>query len=138
MKRFSTDKMPQVEQFINYAKLMGLNGADIMSIGAKMKREHERKCRTDNMAIVASFECLPIGKDWPRDLDNRFKLKMASGAYNFQREGSRWRVRSLKTKIEKVHPVDPWDYKLPATEYYRKCRYAMLLDISNGKFNLNF
>ena len=138
MKRFSADKMPQVEQFINYAQLMGLSGADIMAIGAKMKRDADRKSRTSNMMIVQSFNCLPIGQDQPRDLDNRFKLKMASGAYNFYRVGGRWRVKSLKTKIEKEHLVDLNDHRLPAIDWHRRCRYSMLLEISNGKFNLTF
>jgi hypothetical protein len=139
LKRFSDDKKEQLEQFVAYAQLMGLSGRDLVAIGGKIDREQAKQRKLANMEIVKGFECLPIGSDTQHDLNTRFKLKTATGAYNFEDDSwNRWEVTSLKTKVKKFHSVDPWDYDLPKTDYRTRSRYAILLDIAAGKFQLNF
>ena len=62
-KRFSKDKQEQIRQFVAYAQMCGLSGADIRSIGDKLDRERKAVERRQNLEIVAGFECLPIGDD---------------------------------------------------------------------------
>jgi len=139
LNRFSKDKQEQLEQFVAYAQLMGLSGRDLVAIGGKIDREQAKQRKLSNMEIIRGFDCITIGADTIHDLDKRFKLKTASGAYNFEDDGwSRWEVTSLKTKVKKTHFVDTYDYDLPKTDYRTRQRYAMLLDIASGKFPLNF
>lgn len=139
LNRFSKDKQEQLEQFVAYAQLMGLSGRDLVAIGGKIDREQAKQRKIANMEIVRGFECLPIGADDKYQLDIRFKLKTVAGAYNFDDDGwNRWEVTSLKTKVQRVHHVDTYDYDLPKTNYRTRSRYAMLLDIAAGKFKLDF
>ncbi len=139
LKRFSKDKQEQLEQFVAYAQLMGLSGRDLVAIGGKIDREQAKQRKLANMEIVKGFECLAIGADTQHDLDRRFKLKTTTGAYNFEDDGwSRWEITSLKTKSKKTHHVDIYDYDLPKTDWRIRQRYAVLLDIANGRLQLNF
>ena len=141
LNRFSDDKQDQIEQLIEYAQLLGLTGRDLVAIGGQIDRLQAKERKKANMVLIKGFECLPIGKDsntaW--SLDKRFKLKTATGTYNFDSGGwSSWTVTSLKTKIRKDYNVDPYEYDLPSTDWGTRQRYTMLLDIANGKFSLNF
>lgn len=139
LNRFSKDKQEQLEQFVAYAQLMGLSGRDLVAIGGKIEREQAKQRKIANMEIVKGFECLTIGADTTYDLDRRFKLKTATGAYNFEDDSwSRWEVTSLKTKVKQTHFVDTHEWDLPKTHYRTRQRYAMLLDIASGKFKLDF
>ena len=139
MKRFSKEKMQQVEQFIAYATLMGLTGEDLVSIGGKLTRDSKRDIIKANMEIVRSFECLKIGGDW--NISSRFKLKTPAGNYNIHNDQwsyHEWTIHSLKTKAKKTVVADPYNYDLPKVDYQTRARYALLLHIAAGKIPLNF
>lgn len=137
-KRFPAEKQDQVRGLVNYATLMGLDGKDLVSIGGKLDRLKASRLKKSNMQAVESFECLPIGKDSNRDIDQRFKMVTVGGTYHFERSGSRWTITSLSTKKSVRHNVDSWEYSLPKVGYERRHRYCLLLDISSGKIVLNF
>lgn len=143
-KRFPKDKQEQVRQFVAYAQMCGLSGKDIRSIGDKLDRERKAVERRANMAIVNGFECLNIGEDAKRSdkkyrLNNRFKLKTARGTYNFNYDYyDTYRITSLTTKKTINHKTNVWDYELPGKNYDEITRYAILLDIANGKLKLDF
>lgn len=147
-KRFSKDKQEQVRQFVAYAQMCGLSGADIRSIGDKLDREKKATERRQNMEIIAGFQCLPIGDDrrhekhksyFQQVLDQRFKLKTARGAYNFKQDYQGWEIKSLTTGVTKRHPGHNWDYELSASlGWERRGRYTLLLDINSGKLRLDF
>jgi hypothetical protein len=139
LKRFPEAKHAQVEQLIVYAKLMGLTGRDLVSIGGKMDREERARVIQENIGVINSFECLPIGKDSRYRVNERFKLKMAQGAYNFEYDTfDFWKVTSLRTGARKSYQTNVYDYELPKTDWRVKLRYAILLDIASGKFLLDF
>lgn len=146
-KRFSKEKQEQVRGLVQYATLMGLTGKDLISIGGKLDRLKESAERERNIKIAEGYELLPIGADaklskdrLQRQFNYRFKLKYPHGAYNFEYDGD-WKVTSLATKVVKRHHVNYWsdEHSLPRSfSYDKRRRYAMLLDIHNGKFQLNF
>ena len=140
MKRFTKEKMQQVEQLISYVTLMGLTGEDLVSIGGKMTRDSKRDIIKANMEIVRSFNCLKIGGD--AHTQSRFKLKTPAGNYNIEQPGwyhHEWVIHSLKTKVKKTVAVDPRDYDLPRhLDYQNRARCALLLHIAAGKIPLNF
>lgn len=141
LNRFSDEKMIQVEQLIAYATLLGLSGEDLVSIGGKISREQSKAKKINNMEIVKSFECLPIGRDRITENSVRFKLKTTAGSYNFENmdHWNQWEIFSLKTKTRKMHSTGMWEYELPKTSSYQtRSRYALLLDIANGRLQLNF
>ena len=39
LNRFSADKQDLIEQFVEYAQLMGLSGRDLVAISGKLDRE---------------------------------------------------------------------------------------------------
>lgn len=144
-KRFSADKQEQIRQFVAYAQMMGLSGKDIRSIGDKLDRMNKAEIKRANLEIVQGYECLPIGADrnlpkgsLEEQLDCRFKLKTARGAYNFSRDYSRWKVTSLTTKVTNLYIVSPFKYELGQGDWYRQARYAVLLDINAGNIVLDF
>lgn len=139
LKRFAEEKQDQIEQLISYANLLGLSGADLVSIGGKMTRDSKRDIVKTNMEIVRGFECLKIGGDW--NISSRFKLKMPEGNYNIHNGGwsfNEWTIHSLKTKAKKTVVSYPDNYDLPRVNYQIKSRYALLLDIAAGKIKLDF
>ena len=147
-KRFSKDKQEQIRQFVSYAQMCGLSGADIRSIGDKLDRERKAVERRQNIEIVNGFECLPIGDDrrhekhktyFQQVLDRRFKLKTARGAYNFKQDYNGWEIKSLTTGVSNTYRVDYWAYELSVNMgWERRGRYAVLLDINSGKLKLDF
>jgi hypothetical protein len=147
-KRFSKDKQEQIRQFVSYAQMCGLSGADIRSIGDKLDREKKAIERRQNMEIVNSFQCLPIGDDrrherhktyFQQVLDKRFKLKMAMGAYNFTTDYNGVDIKSLATGVVKRHAINGYTYQLSENlAWERRCRYTVLLDINQGKIKLDF
>lgn len=138
MKRFSKEKMIQVEQLISYATLMGLTGTDLISIGGRIEREKANIAKKANMEIINSFTCLPYGVN--RNIDDRFKLKTPNGNYNFTRDSwDDWKILSLKTDATRYHHADRHAYDLPRSNNgWCPSRYALLLDIAAGKLQLNF
>jgi len=147
-KRFSKEKQEQVRGLVQYATLMGLSGKDLISIGGKLDRLKEQAERSRNIKIVEGYTLIPIGADakLPKDrqqrqFNYRFKLKYPHGTYNFEYDGGGWRVTSLATKTVKHHSVNYWadNYALPRSfSYDKRRRCVMLLDLHNGKFQLNF
>ena len=146
-KRFSEDKQEQIRQFVSYAQMMGLTGKDIRSIGDKLDRIRKTEERDRNRAIIAEYECLPIGDDkrhkthktyFQQVLDARFKLKTARGSYNFVGSYNIWKITSLTTKVTKNYSAYGPDYELGDIDWARRSRYAILLDINAGKFLLDF
>lgn len=140
LSRFPAEKQDQIEQLIAYAQLLGLSGKDLVAIGGKMDRDRASEEKRANMAVIESFDCLLIGRDNPYDIDNRFKLKTVDGAYNFVQDGyhSQWVVTSLRTKVQRSHYADAYNWALPKTKWRKQQRYAMLLDINAGRFKLDF
>ena len=142
-KRFPESKQEQIRQFVAYAQMCGLSGKDIRSIGDKLDRERKASERKSNMEIVKGFECLNIGEDAKRidkkyRLNDRFKLKTATGTYNFKYDYYGYQVTSLQTKKTVNHRTDVHAYELPIRNYDEIARYATLLDIAFGKLKLNF
>jgi hypothetical protein len=142
-KRFPESKQEQIRQFVAYAQMCGLSGKDIRSIGDKLDRQRKVSERQANMEIVKGFECLSIGDDAKKydkkyQLNQRFKLKTANGAYNFVYNWGGYTVTSLKTKKTVSHKTDIHAYELPVRNYDEVARYATLLDIAFGKLKLNF
>lgn len=142
-KRFPENKQEQIRQFVAYAQMCGLSGKDIRSIGDKLDRERKAVERRQNMEIVKGFECLNIGEDAKLSdkkyrLNDRFKLKTATGAYNFKYDYYGYQVTSLTTNKKVNHKTDLWAYELPTKSYDEITRYATLLDIAFGKLKLNF
>lgn len=139
--RFSDAKQDQIEQLVSYATMLGLNGSDLVAIGGKMNREAANINKKANMDIISGFVCLPIGKDGSDKINDRFKLKTPSGAYNFT-NGSwydQWDIHSLKTGVTHGWTIDAYEYDLSRSYSYKeKSRFSLLLDISKGKINLNF
>lgn len=141
-KRFPENKQEQIRQFVAYAQMCGLTGKDIRSIGDKLDRERKAVERKSNMEIIKGFECLYIGNDQKRFdkncINDRFKLKTATGAYNFKYDYYGYQVTSLQTKKTVNHRTDVYAYELPTRNYDEIARYATLLDIAFGKLKLNF
>lgn len=142
-KRFPKEKQEQIRQFVSYAQMCGLTGKDIRSIGDKLDRERKTEERRANMEIVKGFECLNIGEDARRSdkkyrLNDRFKLKTATGAYNFKYDYYGYQVTSLQTRKTVNHRTDACAYELPTRNYDEMTRYATLLDIAFGKLRLDF
>ena len=142
-KRFPENKQEQIRQFVAYAQMCGLSGKDIRSIGDKLDRERKAEERRQNMEIVKGFECLNIGEDAKLSdkkyrLNERFKLKTATGTYNFKYDYYVYKVTNMLTKKTVAHKTDVWAYELPTRNYDEITRYATLLDIAFGKLKLNF
>lgn len=140
LTRFSEDRQDLIEQFVEYAQLMGLSGRDLVAIGGKIDREQAKQRKLANMEIINGFKCLPIGRDSHYQIDERFKLKTSAGDYNFENDNwNAWIIISMKTKVRQRWHIDHFEYTLPKTNYYQqRSRYALLLDIAAGKLKLNF
>jgi hypothetical protein len=142
-KRFPAEKQDQVRGLVEYATLMGLSGKDLVSIGGKLDRLKKAIEKKANMEIVKGFDCLPIGADKARHrreeaLDERFRLKTATGSYTFENHYNGYKITSNSTKAVVHHKVSSYEYELGTMYWRRRDRYAMLLDISKGKVVLNF
>ena len=145
-KRFPKEKQDQVRGLVEYATLMGLSGKDLVSIGGKLDRIKQAQEKIRNMEIVNGFECLPIGIDRGASksskndrLDERFKIKTANGAYNFQNHFGRWDIKSLATKtVIRYQASNTYDYDFGRIPYPRRQRYILLMDIATNKLLLNF
>jgi len=144
-KRFPAEKQDQVRGLVEYATLMGLTGKDLVSIGGKLDRMKAQQERTRNMEIIKSFKIETIGDDKRYKginredaLDNRFKVRTATGAYNFRYSYYGWEVQSLKTGAVVRHAINVHEYELGDRKWNRLCRYTMTLDVAHGKIQLNF
>ena len=139
LKRFSDAKYAQVEQLISYAQLLGLSGTDLVSIGGKMEREAKKARKLQNMRIIESFVCLPVGRIG-QDIDKRFKIDGPNKHYKFEcRNTEIWQITNTKTRKTKTHYPRPWDKEIPRPKNWpTMVRYAMLLDIATGDFKLDF
>ena len=60
LNRFDPQKQDLIEQFVEYAQLMGLSGRDLVAIGGKLDRESKKEVKIANMAIIKGFDCLTI------------------------------------------------------------------------------
>ena len=139
-KRFPAEKQEQVRQLVAYAQLMGLDGKDLVSIGGKLDRIRASAEYKRNKSLVeSSFEFLNVGRDkGDYYLNSRWRIKTAGGSYTFQAQGWRvYRVKSNKTGAVRDHQVVN-DYSLGSGDYYKRERYAMMLDVAHGVFPLNF
>lgn len=139
-KRFPADKQEQVRQLVAYAQLMGLDGKDLVSIGGKLDRiRASAEYRRNKELIESSFIFLNVGKDrGDHALNNRWRIQTVGGSYTF--ESASWgsyRVKSNKTGVVRSHTATE-DYSLGTGDYYKRRRYAVMLDIAHGVFPLNF
>ena len=63
-KRFPEEKQEQVKQLVAYARLMGLDGKDLVSIGGKLDRTRTaEEWRRNKQLVESSFQFLYVGKD---------------------------------------------------------------------------
>ena len=141
-KRFPAEKQEQVRQLVAYAQLMGLDGKDLVSIGGKLDRiKASAEWKRNRELVESSFTFLAIGADKGRGeyyLNNRWRIKTVGGSYSFEAQGwDMYRVRSNKTGVVRDHRVSD-DYSLGTGDYYKRRRYAVMLDVAHGKFPLNF
>lgn len=139
-KRFPADKQEQVRQLVAYAQLMGLDGKDLVSIGGKLDRiKAAAEYRRNRSLVESSFIFLNVGRDHGEyALNNRWRIKTDSGSYTFAAQGwDVYRVKSNKTGAWVDHRVTS-DYSLGTGDYYKRRRYAMMLDVCNGLLPLNF
>jgi hypothetical protein len=139
LKRFSDAKYAQVEQLISYSQLLGLTGADLVSIGGRMQREAKQARKLQNMRIIEGFVCLPVGRKG-HTIDQRFKIDGPNNHYRFENRGSDiWHVINTKNRKVKTHYPNPWDKEIPRAKHWSTMvRYAMLLDVASGMFKLDF
>lgn len=139
-KRFPAEKQEQVRQLVAYAQLMGLDGKDLVSIGGKLDRiKATAEWRRNRELIESSFTFLNVGRDHGEySLNNRWRIKTAGGSYTFEARGwDVYRVRSNKTGVVRDHRVTN-EYSLGSGDYYKRRRYAVMLDVCNGLLPLNF
>ena len=139
-KRFPVDKQEQVRQLVAYAQLMGLDGKDLVSIGGKLDRiKAAAEYKRNKSLVETSFEFLNVGRDHGEySLNNRWRIKTAGGSYTFEARGwDMYRVKSNKTGAVREHRVSN-DYSLGNGDYYKRRRYAVMLDVCNGLLPLNF
>jgi hypothetical protein len=139
-KRFPKEKQEQVRQLVAYAQLMGLDGKDLVSIGGKLDRiKASAEYRRNKSLIESSFTFLHVGKDSNEyHLNNRWRIKTMDGSYTFD-SGSwgTYKIKSNKTGVVRHHTATE-GYSLGTGDYYKQRRYAMMLDVVNGKFTLDF
>ena len=139
-KRFPVEKQEQVRQLVAYAQLMGLDGKDLVSIGGKLDRiKAAAEYKRNKSLVESSFEFLPVGRDkGDHYLNSRWRIKTAGGSYTFTAQGwDMYRVKSNKTGGIVNHRVTN-DYSLGTGDYYKRRRYAVMLDVCNGLLPLNF
>lgn len=139
-KRFPENKQEQVRQLVAYAQLMGLDGKDLVSIGGKLDRiKASAECKRNRSLVETSFEFLYVGRDSGEyTLNNRWRIKTAGGSYTFEARGwDVYRVKSNRTGAVIEHRVTA-DYSLGTGDYYKRRRYAVMLDVCNGLLPLNF
>jgi hypothetical protein len=139
-KRFPVDKQEQVRQLVAYAQLMGLDGKDLVSIGGKLDRiKASAEYKRNRSLVETSFEFLHVGRDSGEyTLNNRWRIKTAGGSYTFTAQGwDVYRIKSNKTGTVLDHRVTA-DYSLGTGDYYKRRRYAVMLDVCNGIIPLNF
>jgi hypothetical protein len=144
-KRFSAEKQDQVRGLVEYATLMGLSGKDLVSIGGKLDRLKTSAEKNRNLEIIRSFALEPIGDDRKRKgnyleerFDRRFKIKTVNGTYRFDSAYSGWKIQNVATGVIVHHNPDNYAYEMGNPGWSRRSRYAMILDIANGHFQLNF
>jgi len=82
---------------------------------------------------------LHVGRDSGEyQLNSRWRIKTAGGSYTFQAQGwDVYRVKSNRTGVFIDHRVTA-DYSLGTGDYYKRRRYAVMLDVCNGLLPLNF
>ena len=139
-KRFPENKQEQVRQLVAYAQLMGLDGKDLVSIGGKLDRiKAAAEYKRNRSLVETSFEFLNVGRDHGEyTLNNRWRIKTAGGSYTFEARGwDMYRVKSNRTGAVVDHRVTA-DYSLGTGDYYKRRRYAVMLDVCNGLLPLNF
>lgn len=139
-KRFPAEKQEQVRQLVAYAQLMGLDGKDLVSIGGKLDRiKAATEYRRNKSLVESSFTFLYVGRDSGEyALNNRWRIKTAGGSYTFTSYSwGHYRVKSNKTGLVRDHRPNE-DYSLGTGDYYKRRRYAMMLDVAHGVFPLNF
>jgi hypothetical protein len=139
-KRFPAEKQEQVRQLVAYAQLMGLNGKDLVSIGGKLDRiKAASEYKRNKELVESSFAFLYVGRDHgDYHLNSRWKIQTAGGSYTFTAQGwDMYRVKSNKTGKVVDHRVTN-DYSLGQGDYYKRRRYAVMLDVCNGILPLNF
>jgi len=139
-KRFPANKQEQVRQLVAYAQLMGLDGRDLVSIGGKLDRiKAAAEYKRNRSLVETSFEFLHVGRDSGEyQLNSRWRIKTAGGSYTFQAQGwDVYRVKSNRTGVFIDHRVTA-DYSLGTGDYYKRRRYAVMLDVCNGLLPLNF
>lgn len=142
LKRFPDSKHEQIRQVMSYLEMCGLSGRDIVSIGGYMDRrcaaEHYQAARERVQGFIDQKVIRCIGADRGDQIVNRFKYCGITGDYNFYYDySSTWDVKSVKTGVRKR--VSNSDREWPSHVHWnRRHFYDMVLDLADGRINLNF
>lgn len=143
LKRFPESKHEQILQVMNYLQMCGLSGRDIVSIGGWIDRaganDRYQAARERIQVYIDQKTIRPIGKDDPEQMANRFKYRGITGDYNFSNShwGYMWNVTSMRTRTTIVHHPQARDWP-SRVHWNQQSFYNMMLDIADGKINLNF
>lgn len=138
MSRYA-DRMDSVDRLMVYAELLGFTGKDMAAIGGAMDRKKVADEAKHNVKRVDdAFTFLPFNEGrYPGSVYDRWKIKTDNGEYHFNMSYSSVAIKSKQTKQE--IEVSPSYYTLPKHWSWGKClRYSVMLDILNGKTQLNF
>ena len=138
-RRFSEAKQPQVRQLVGWARLLGLTGRDLVSIGGKLDRATAQQELRRNKEIALSM--------WHRvtyishshieyhdpDSDNRYEIKVGHKSY-YSFDGETVDVWGGSTKEPKFTTHDLKSYHCGAS----RCRwiYRVLVNIHYGDLKL--
>ena len=140
LKRFPEEKHDQIKQLMSYIELCGVTGKDLVSIGGYIDRSRKAAQSKIWAERVKSYNIEPVGKDGPRNVYERFRIKNADGTgYTFVNDGwtDRWTILSNKTLVKKSYQASSREW--PSSYSYGKQQlYDMVLDINDGLFKLDF
>lgn len=141
LKRFPESKHEQIRQLMSYIEMCGVTGRDLVSIGGYIDRrrtnEHYNHAKSRVQEYINQKVIRPIGSDGAGQIVNRFKYKTVNGDYNFSGDWSQWEIVSVKTKTRQRYT--PTSRHWPGhLSWNRRSFYDMVLDIADGKIQLNF
>lgn len=139
LKRFDPAKHEQLEGLLQWCKLMGLTGKDLVSLGGHIDRLQSREEVESNLSIVRGIQLYTVGGD-PKP-DNRCMIKTAKGKYRIEADGhfycSLVTVFSYATKVKQSHRIKN-HYELGKVNWRKRAIYSALLDWHHGHLVLDF
>ena len=140
-RRFSPDKQDQIQELVNYATLLGLDGRDLVSIGNKLIRTAKSQERDQNRRLISTLNPMRIGQKFP--ISSQFKLQNSTGVwYYFYLDGwytptGAWNIKNSETKTKLFH-VASENYEFGSCSMRVQYFNNILMDIVRGELKLNF